>query len=139
MSPLASNAKEEIAQIAMVSLIIFISFGTSNYICAIKSCILCYKLCMWCMQLSKPEIPLQSENGKYLQTDMKSMSRRGSDVPHPENMKNNSSLGRDSSSAMKLQSRVRKVPTNLCCPYSTTKKLLGWDVRNCPDMFPAAV
>lgn len=59
MSPLASNAKEEIAQIAMVSLIIFISFSTSDYICAIKSCILCYKLCTWYTRLSKSDIPLQ--------------------------------------------------------------------------------
>lgn len=58
MSSLASNAKEEIAQIAMVSLIIFISFSTSDYICAIKSYILCYKLGMLCIRLSKSDIPL---------------------------------------------------------------------------------
>lgn len=55
MSPLASNAKEEITQIAMVSLIIFISFGTSDYICAIKSYIHCYKLCTARTRLRKSE------------------------------------------------------------------------------------
>lgn len=63
MSPLASNAKEEIAQIAMVSLIIFISFSTSDYIRVIKSLILCYELCM---QLGKSDIPPQLENREHL-------------------------------------------------------------------------
>lgn len=54
------------------------------------------------------------------------MSRRGSDAPHPENM-NIPSLGKDCPSAVELQRRVRKVPTNLCCPYSTTEKLVVRD------------